>query len=87
MGAPRGDQRTCVVCRDERAHNMVWGEKVDHSVGGGPAKTPIHTNRVSSLPINNCEYGKSPTLCLEGCGGSSFCAPGTTNSLCLKGRD
>ena len=55
---------------------MLWGEPVDHSVGGGPAKKPIHTKRASALPINNCEHGKLPTLCLEGYGGGTWCGMG-----------
>ena len=54
-----------MVCCDERADNMLWGEKIDHSVGGGLAKQRMYTKRASALSINKCEHGKQPAL-LEG---------------------
>ena len=45
------DQRTCMVWCAERTDNMLWGEHVDHSVGGGPAQKRINTKRASALPI------------------------------------
>ena len=51
------DKRSCLVCCDERADNMLWGEQVHHSVGGGLAKKRMHTKRASAQSINNCEHG------------------------------